>query len=57
MKTRNFIKIMLVSAGAIYLIYRSRNQLEHLTDDWFTFLGSILLIGLLSLGVIKVLRS
>jgi uncharacterized membrane protein len=54
---RNFIKIMLVAAGGIYILYRSRDQIEHLADDWVTLLGSVLVFGLLSLGVVRVLRS
>lgn len=57
MKTRNVIKILLVAAAGVYVVYRSWDQLEQLTDDWVSLFGSLLLIGLLSIGVVRVLRS
>ncbi|WP_170110491.1 hypothetical protein [Flavilitoribacter nigricans] len=57
MKTRNAIKILLVAAGGIYLLYRSWDNLERLADDWVNLFGIILIFGVLVLAITRVLRA
>ena len=57
MKTRNIIKLLLVAAGGIYMIYRSWDQLESMADDGTNLFGILLLIGVLALAIGRVLRD
>lgn len=57
MRSRNIIKILLVAAGGIYLLYRSWDNLEKMADDGLTLFGYLLIIGVLIIAVVKVLRA
>lgn len=57
MKTRNAIKILLVVAGGIYLLYRSWDDLESMADDWVNLFGMLLIFSLLAIAVVRVLRA
>ena len=57
MKTRNIIKVLLVAAGGIYLLYRSWDDLERMADDSLTLLGFLLIIGMLGWAAGRVLRA
>ena len=57
MKTRNMIKLILVLAAGIYLIYRSWDELERMTDDVTILFGAVLIVGLLALAIGRVLRA
>lgn len=57
MKIRNAIKILLVAAGGIYLLYRSRDAFERLADDWVNLMGILLIFGVIILAIGRVLRA
>ena len=57
MKTRQILKILLVIAGAAYLIRRSWGALTQMTHDWYSIMGIVLLLGLLTLAIVRVMRA
>lgn len=57
MKTRQILKILLVVAGAAYLIRRAWGSISQITHDWTSLIGMILLLGLIGLGIGRVLRA